>query len=109
MSHLRIVLGAMLAVLPLGGCYAYAEPPAYETVAYAPVLYEGYVVYYDRGGTPYIYDNGTLAYLPPTAAQYDALVTNYREHAVAYREWEQRQEPARRERAGRERPRRERN
>ena len=69
-------LAAVVAgLVPLAsGCYAEVDGPPEYAEGYQPQNYDGYVVYYDDGGRPYYYVNGSVeaidpqAFTPPPAA-----------------------------------------
>jgi hypothetical protein len=74
----------------MSGCYAEAEgtipPPQYE-YGYAPVYYDGYVVYYDDAGRPYYYVNGGVRYVAETSPLYLGLVAHWRAFGPRYHDW----------------------
>jgi len=83
----------MLAIgvaMSMSGCYAEAEgtipPPQYE-YGYAPVYYDGYVVYYDEAGRPYYYLNGAVQFVPQTSPLYLGLVAHWNAFGPHYRDW----------------------
>jgi hypothetical protein len=61
----------LAALTALGSaCYAGAEgtiPPPEYAYGYAPVYYDGYVVYCNEGGRPYYYVNGAVTWVPATS------------------------------------------
>jgi hypothetical protein len=72
------------------GCTVYSDPVPAAPVAevYSPAYYNGSVVYYDEGGSPYYYsDAHEVVYVPRTYAHYDVLVGGYRSHGPAYHAW----------------------
>ncbi|HVY47959.1 MAG TPA: hypothetical protein VHB21_18860 [Minicystis sp.] len=87
----------------LTGCYADAEAePAAEPVAaapepapadvqveegYRPMLYNGYVVYYDSYARPYYYYGGRTFYVPRTYVGYNVLVGHYYRWRAVYPRW----------------------
>lgn len=60
--------------------------PAFE-YGYAPIYYDGYIVYFDTAGRPYYYVNGAVVWIPPTVRIYPALVRHWRAHRPAYGQW----------------------
>lgn len=88
---LRGVLFPVLFVagaMTLPGCYvraAVVEPVAVD--GYAPEYYEGYVVYYDDGGRPYYYVNGSVVWVPSHSPHYVRLTNHWRSYGHAYRRW----------------------
>jgi hypothetical protein len=79
MPFWRRTLLALLASVMLGGCVVAADPipPPAVAVAYAPYYYDGYPVYYDTWGVPYVYFGGGVHYVPRSYAHYDVLVSGY--------------------------------
>jgi hypothetical protein len=74
----RRTLLALCASVMLGGCYAEAAiPPPAVAVAYSPYYYEGYPVYYDTLGAPFVYVGGGVSYVPRSYAHYDVLLGGY--------------------------------
>lgn len=97
-SSVRWGVLALLCAAPLTqGCFPpSAPPPVYATASaptvvatanYNPMYYDGYVVYYDDGGRPLYYVNGSPVYVPPTYRGYHSLVNHYHHHRVPYRRW----------------------
>ncbi|MFO0755866.1 MAG: hypothetical protein U0359_05215 [Byssovorax sp.] len=91
MIHARIlralVLSGAAAVTPLvSGCIVDVPPPV-EAEGYAPVYYEGNLVYYDDDGLPYYYDGMTVVYVPRTYVHYGVLIHHHQVHAASYRRW----------------------
>jgi len=92
----------MAAVLSLGGCYDYTEPPADQTkVLYTPETYQGYLyntllVPYDEARDPAVYGNpvGSLS-ASPTYTTVEVAVKSYREPPTAARLPEQREQQLR--------------
>jgi hypothetical protein len=69
----------------LSGCVVEeVPPPAY---GYEPMLYDGYVVYYDDVGRPYYYVNGAVVWVPPSAPTYAVLVGHWHRYGPAYHRW----------------------
>jgi hypothetical protein len=72
------------------GCYADGAgaipPPGYE-YGYAPVYYDGYVVYYDDGGRPFYYANGAVVWVPGSSPYYPGLVAHWHTYGPGYRDW----------------------
>jgi hypothetical protein len=75
----RRTLLALLASTLLGGCVVAADPlpPPAVAVAYSPYYYDGYPVYYDGVGVPFIYFGGGVHYVPRSYSHYDVLVGGY--------------------------------
>jgi hypothetical protein len=92
-SHFRsfILAAAVAAFAPLvSGCYAELEPPESvyaEGEGYRPMYYDGYIVYFDTGGRPYYYTNGTVFWVPRESPYYGAYVGHYRTYWRTYRTW----------------------
>jgi hypothetical protein len=87
-STAPLVIAALVAMASVSGCVVATEPVEEPlVVAYTPLYYRGYVVYYDDGGWPYYYDDGAVVYVPRSYVHYDVLVAHYRGHRRAYHEW----------------------
>jgi hypothetical protein len=86
-----ILAAAVAAFAPLvSGCYAEMEPPEsvyVEEGGYHPMYYDGYVVYFDGGGRPYYYVNGSVYWVPRSYAYYGAYVAHYNTYWRSYRTW----------------------
>ena len=52
---------------------------------YQPLLYNGYVVYYDHAGVPFYWYGGSRVWIP--VMYRDRYITHYRTHHHAYRKW----------------------
>jgi hypothetical protein len=77
-SFWRRTVLALFAASMLGGCYAEAAiPPPAVAVAYSPYYYEGYPVYYDTLGAPFVYIGGGVSYVPRSYVHYDVLARGY--------------------------------
>jgi hypothetical protein len=86
-----LALATLVTVLlaPMStGCYADDPPPPPDYAdGYAPMYYDGYVVYYDDGGRPFYYVNGAVAWIPPTSPFYVGYVDHWRTYGPAYHRW----------------------
>ncbi len=82
-----LCVAALVAGLTCSGlaCVAEAGPPA--AYGYEPQYYDGYVVYYDDGGRPFYYVNGTVVWVPTGSAYYGGLVAHWHAHGPAYGRW----------------------
>jgi len=98
MNYLRIIvpIAATLAI-SVSGCYATVHTPtpaAGVSVGseydFEPQYYGDYVVYYDDGGSPYYYVNGSVRYIPRSDSRFNVYVNTYRRHGVEYRRWHNR-------------------
>jgi hypothetical protein len=70
------------------GCFVEEVPPAdYVDEGYAPMTYDGYIVYYDDWGRPYYYAGGAVYWVPPASPLYIGLVNHWRVYRPAYRRW----------------------
>ena len=90
MKHRLLALSftGLAACSVLGGCIVGPVPPAsVEVSGYAPLHYDGYVVYYDQWGAPFYYRAGVAYYVPRGYAHYDTLVRHYRRQPEGYRRW----------------------
>jgi hypothetical protein len=76
---------ALAATTMLDGCMVAAAPPPQVAVAYSPLYYNGYAVYYDDWGSPFYYAGGVAFYVPHSYVHYDVLVSHYRAHPGLYR------------------------
>jgi hypothetical protein len=75
---------------PMSGCYAESVgtiPPPEYAYGYAPVYYDGYVVYYDDLGRPFYYVNGGVQYVPQASPFYLGLVAHWRTFGPHYHDW----------------------
>ena len=82
------LLVASASLVP--GCYVEAAgtiPPPEYAYGYAPVYYDGYLVYYDEVGRPFYYVDGAVAWVPRSAPVYAGLVAHWRAFGPSYREW----------------------
>jgi hypothetical protein len=91
-QRVRCIAAAIVAgsALALSGCYVYSEPvPAGAEVdaGYAPVYYEGNVVYYDDVGEPYVYVGAEVHYVPRTYVSYGYYRDHYRRYRTGYHHW----------------------
>lgn len=88
----------MVAAIAVSASGCYGTLRTYDTgptpaagasidVDYEPTYYDDYVVYYDDGGVPYYYVNGTVRYVPRSDVRFNVYVDNYRRHGSAYRRW----------------------
>jgi hypothetical protein len=111
---LRVLRGMIVLAVPvaLGGCAARVYTPVPEPppppepvfqagVTFAPLYFNGYVVYYDEWGAPYYVDRGHRHYVPRGHAHYDTYVRHYHRQPQAYRRWERRYYPGHRYEPGR--------
>ena len=91
MKTASILAAAAIAIaLPFAsGCTVYTTEAATVEAddAYTPTYYDGNVVYYDTVGTPYVYREDRVYYVPRTYAHYDVLVGHYHSHPRAYHSW----------------------
>jgi len=89
MAPRSLVLCAFVGTLiPLGSaCYVEEEPHADYADRYAPQFYDGYVVYYDDGGRPYYYADGSVIWVPATSPRYVGLVNHWRLFGPEYHRW----------------------
>jgi hypothetical protein len=67
---------------PAVGVTVYGPPVEY---GYQPLLYNGYVVYYDNSGIPFYWYGGTRVFVP--VIHRDRYVTHYRTHHRSYHRW----------------------
>ena len=79
-----------LAGLAWSGCILrpraiYVGPPV--EYGYTPLLYNGYVVYYDQGGIPFYWYSGGRVFIPMGQRAY--YVDHYHSHNQAYWRWHQ--------------------
>ncbi|HEX4354268.1 MAG TPA: hypothetical protein VHZ95_15170 [Polyangiales bacterium] len=87
-SPIRLV--SVFCVLLAGGCYLESEgaiPPPEYAYGYAPVYYDGYVVYYDDVGRPFYYVDGAQVWVPRAARSYPGLVGHWHAFGPRYHEW----------------------
>jgi hypothetical protein len=92
-SHVRALacgLSIMAFALAGSGCFGEMDgmiaPPEYA-YGYAPVYYDGYVVYYDDVGRPYYHAGGARVWVPRTARSYPGLATHWRTFGPRYHDW----------------------
>ena len=80
---------AILSLLaPFGaGCAVTVTPDEVSASYYAPLYYNGYVVYYADNGQPTYYVNGVRYYVPANAPRYHSYVVHYRTHRQSYHRW----------------------
>jgi len=92
----RLILAVLLlgtAAMVFSSCLVVARPrPGVHVVVgppveygYQPLLYNGYVVYYDDAGIPFYWYGGARVWVP--IAYRDRYITHYRTHHRAYRQW----------------------
>jgi hypothetical protein len=88
--HVALLLVAVAAAI-VGGCApANRPPPSWSGSAgtYEPVYYDGYVVYFDRAGRPYHYDDAdAVVWIPTVSPFYPTLSDYWARHRVAYDNW----------------------
>ena len=94
---------ALALPLALPACYVRAVP-ASAPIVYEPLLYDGYVVYYEGDGIPVYYVDGIMYYVPTSHPRYHVYVRHYRRHRDQYRRWH-RAHPVRRRNEPRREPR----
>jgi hypothetical protein len=85
-----ILLAAAMGSSALTGAACFVEDvPSTEYVdeGYAPMYYDGYVVYYDNVGRPYYYSGGAVYWVPPESPLYVPLVNHWRTYGPEYRHW----------------------
>jgi hypothetical protein len=86
LAGLCVVLGTGLVtgcLVPASG-YVEADAPVVE-FGYSPILYNGYVVYYADGGSPYVWISGAQTWIPePERPRY---VAHYHQYSSAYQDW----------------------
>jgi len=82
-----LVLVAGIGAFGLSGCVVRPYPGRRAVVAYdyQPMLYNGYVVYYDRGGQPYYYSGSARYWVP--RAYWGRYRTHYYNHQSYYWRW----------------------
>jgi hypothetical protein len=86
---LALVAGAALLHVGCAPGLQHA-PPAWSGPAgtYEPVYYDGYVVYFDREGRPYHYDeNDAPAWISTASPFYTPLIDHWARHREAYERW----------------------
>lgn len=92
----KLLLAILLlaaAAMVLSSCLVVARPHPHAAVVvgppveygYQPLLYNGYVVYYDDAGIPYYWYGGSRIWIP--LIERDRYVTHYHRHHSAYRTW----------------------
>jgi hypothetical protein len=86
-----VLASSLSAFVTLGaGCYAEAEgtiPTPENSYGYAPVYYDGYVVYYDDVGRPYYHVGGARVWVPQNSRGYSGYATHWRTFGPRYHEW----------------------
>lgn len=85
---LRATLLAMMIGLAAitGGCTLSLVPPV-AVDGYEPVYFHGHLVYYDGGGSPYVYHGTRIYYVPRRYVHYGVLVNHYQAHRRQYYRW----------------------
>ena len=79
-----VFCSCLIAVRPRHRAHVVVHGPPVE-YGYQPLLYNGYVVYYDDGGIPFYWYGGSRLWIP--VLERDRYVTHYRSHHRSYRKW----------------------
>lgn len=88
---LSVLFGLCLLAGALAGSSSAQANPVVTVVVvteFEPLFYDGYVVFYDELGRPFIYlADGSVFFIPATCTFYNAYTSHFRTHRAHYLRW----------------------
>ena len=85
-----LYLIAGLAILTAGIALpstAQAQTIGISSAVYQPLFYNGYLVFFDNWGRPFISVDGEVFFIPTTHVYYTTYVRHFRIHRTRYNSW----------------------